>query len=824
MHGSKVVIYSDLGQLSLDGESLSFEETMRNTFSRAGFQVSASGRRLIGVVELIGLFKAINRATAEAKNSSMNTSFPEPLPTLFYARAKRIQYCEDSTTGLNVACRSFGQSRLIDWVVLFDGRKALVVNQIQHSLTFSGHHIARTVETSPQYPDQELVSIQNETHALSFQTYRNQVYHCNITEDNSLKSAFARRRRLESDFTNQTKFVYKGLVQISGVLCRHWIMTAEVPKQFSSSLKDIRVNYYENYFTKSIFQIDLPQSSMLWRVDDLVSVDDERDNPLTLQDVDMDALIARCDNPSLHPPDKIQVGLTGDIVYPRPEWGAELSNKSVFIDVNVSLPNSSLFNLSRPRRAGFSRSESTASFVILKLADENHKLHRSEKRRSFANTNQLTNKNTTVWMSRDQALEMISRGTLGNGSNDVHTAVRNGRRYTIYQYDYNDRRWEVCQYYDAGSFKNMPISGNVKICDSGDLEVEIGVAGSWGATTCPEMSGAISVKLEGDGGGYSFSGKIGAAFKICDCFSVIFTGSFSSREQNVLHLIGYFFSGGAIPKWVCDYISVSLLTVEIGGMVLDELSEIGCTTLGSHEDAIQLYGEVGQGYGLSVCFFWWCYEWFNLWYGIRHTMFFGGFCSSTQRPGDPMHVGFRDSFVFRLKIWSFWFSVDVQMYPSKDSFPCAVDQASFINILSGNRVTWPPLTTLKFSKTDLSQSYAVGESNVFPCSGGDGRYGYNEKRWRCERSPWYPQYFHPIMTRYTGDIICASFFNAGRIQCVLFDSEKACTVWANDANKRNSYSTADSSDSWNILLQEEPSIKMSNGNSYSIYAWVCWYC
>jgi hypothetical protein len=54
--GSLVVVYTHVGELTLDGEAIYFHESLAGAFSRAGFVVDSSGRRLLGVLDVIGMF------------------------------------------------------------------------------------------------------------------------------------------------------------------------------------------------------------------------------------------------------------------------------------------------------------------------------------------------------------------------------------------------------------------------------------------------------------------------------------------------------------------------------------------------------------------------------------------------------------------------------------------------------------------------------------------------------------------------------------------------------------------------------------------------
>ena len=60
--GSVVVLYTHVGELTLDGEGIFFEEAIQGAFKRAGLRVDANGRRLLGVTKVVGLFNLLESA------------------------------------------------------------------------------------------------------------------------------------------------------------------------------------------------------------------------------------------------------------------------------------------------------------------------------------------------------------------------------------------------------------------------------------------------------------------------------------------------------------------------------------------------------------------------------------------------------------------------------------------------------------------------------------------------------------------------------------------------------------------------------------------
>ena len=66
-HGTVLVLYTHLGEVTLDGTAISFQESMAGTFTRAGLMVdTSSNRRLLGVVEVLGKNKSIANQTQPA--------------------------------------------------------------------------------------------------------------------------------------------------------------------------------------------------------------------------------------------------------------------------------------------------------------------------------------------------------------------------------------------------------------------------------------------------------------------------------------------------------------------------------------------------------------------------------------------------------------------------------------------------------------------------------------------------------------------------------------------------------------------------------------
>ena len=97
LHGSFVMIHSTIGTITLDGDLMTFSDSIRTgVFTAARFAVTSSGRRLAGIVHLIGFFNRIPSFDA------WNTTYDVPplIPPAFYANASLLYACTYKTSNL----------------------------------------------------------------------------------------------------------------------------------------------------------------------------------------------------------------------------------------------------------------------------------------------------------------------------------------------------------------------------------------------------------------------------------------------------------------------------------------------------------------------------------------------------------------------------------------------------------------------------------------------------------------------------------------------------------------------------------------------------
>ena len=97
LHGSFVQLHSTIGIITLDGDVMTFSDSSSTgVFSAAQFEVTGSGRRLAGIIYLIGFFNHI--PSFDAWNTTYDT--PPLIPSIFYANASLLYACAYGSSNL----------------------------------------------------------------------------------------------------------------------------------------------------------------------------------------------------------------------------------------------------------------------------------------------------------------------------------------------------------------------------------------------------------------------------------------------------------------------------------------------------------------------------------------------------------------------------------------------------------------------------------------------------------------------------------------------------------------------------------------------------
>jgi len=97
LHGSYVKIHSTIGTIILDGDLMTFSDNLSTgAFADAQFAVTSSGRRLVGIIYLIGFFNQI--PSFDGWNTTYDT--PPLIPSVFYANASLLYACTYGNSNL----------------------------------------------------------------------------------------------------------------------------------------------------------------------------------------------------------------------------------------------------------------------------------------------------------------------------------------------------------------------------------------------------------------------------------------------------------------------------------------------------------------------------------------------------------------------------------------------------------------------------------------------------------------------------------------------------------------------------------------------------
>ena len=97
LHGSYVTIHATIGTITLDGDLMTFSDSSSTgVFAAAQFPVTSSGRKLAGIIYLIGFFNQI--PSFDAWNTTYDT--PPLIPSVFYANASLLYACTYGNSNL----------------------------------------------------------------------------------------------------------------------------------------------------------------------------------------------------------------------------------------------------------------------------------------------------------------------------------------------------------------------------------------------------------------------------------------------------------------------------------------------------------------------------------------------------------------------------------------------------------------------------------------------------------------------------------------------------------------------------------------------------
>ena len=212
LHGSYVMIHSTIGTITLDGDLMTFSESSSTrVFAAAQFEVSDSGRRLFGVIYLIGFFNQI--PSFDGWNTTYDT--PPRMPSIFYANASLMYACAyensnlcddadlpaESTTVF--AGKVWSVSRVDMWADLNEG---------------IGKEMYSSLAANPGWTFEKHLDLNAKTeHIMQTWQASNESYFCRTTPQPLYMSTW-----MSPVSADSSKSSYKGEVDFAGEMLHHF--------------------------------------------------------------------------------------------------------------------------------------------------------------------------------------------------------------------------------------------------------------------------------------------------------------------------------------------------------------------------------------------------------------------------------------------------------------------------------------------------------------------------------------------------------------------------------------------------------------------------
>lgn len=206
--GSVIVVYTFIGDLTLDGSDMTFNERVAGAFAGAGFKLSGSRRRLQGVVSLLGFFDILKTQSNQMSCASIPTPTHDlmtkgswTLETTMYTACHLTSCVDDyydlaamplqnSKKGYPETASDLAYANTlevdgddfnwVDGVEDVDGQ--MFYKHVEHSYGVGTDKILTSYHF-PAYPSQTLNEVRNLTHVFEFSSWEGKNYWCNTEED-----------------------------------------------------------------------------------------------------------------------------------------------------------------------------------------------------------------------------------------------------------------------------------------------------------------------------------------------------------------------------------------------------------------------------------------------------------------------------------------------------------------------------------------------------------------------------------------------------------------------------------------------------------------
>jgi len=305
-HGTVIVIFTFIGDITLDGTDMTFKERVAGAFEDAGFELEPSRRRLMGVTELVGFFNLMQDMMDQGLIDEMPAAMLDFMNGEWRVVTRTIETChwtqcfeglwdpdsfpETNIThikpGYPVTDEQLAIAQLpaahvnytgdLEWIdtitTMADGpyEGLRVFEYEEHSYGKDKDLLHSIFHYSP-YPGQYLHKVYNKTRTFEFQswtsTYDQQFYrfYCEYKDESVLEDKVKKQSSDEvpdaSGFT-----VEKGAIsEIDGVTTLLWTINQIIDQGPDKPKQRVKTLYYEDYVNARPYMIDQWANDLPWR-------------------------------------------------------------------------------------------------------------------------------------------------------------------------------------------------------------------------------------------------------------------------------------------------------------------------------------------------------------------------------------------------------------------------------------------------------------------------------------------------------------------------------------------------------------------------------
>jgi len=282
--GTVVVIYTFIGDMTIDGGQLTFNERVAGAFQNAGFAVDQSRRRLMGAIDLIGFFDMLVATTDYAQCPSTYNdmmvdgswytttdiykscmsfsclSTPYDYTEFPMIDTEQVWPTNDASLAV-INGKAAAKDKTFGWsegVVDVDGEKFFKYTEYAYG---EGVDNVFTSIEMKNFPGQRINEVRNKTHLFSYNSWEDKNMFCNLDKDIALQIKKENQAKMNekfnevqvnSNFANADFSKTKEMVTIDGVVYNKWVYFNKMDND--GTLEQVM---YESYSTGKPWKTEL---------------------------------------------------------------------------------------------------------------------------------------------------------------------------------------------------------------------------------------------------------------------------------------------------------------------------------------------------------------------------------------------------------------------------------------------------------------------------------------------------------------------------------------------------------------------------------------